>query len=142
MWRKKGEKKRWISKKNTERERKASSEVGRQAAAYEGPTWQVGVKAEGASTGLGFPVSSPEATQDPKNSYAAATARWRTTPIAVRTRRHCKKADPRVGDGGATLGMSRRSHVVPGSLFTQVHVVIYHQLCDEIHIASTTMAEE
>jgi hypothetical protein len=48
--------------------------AGGQAGAYEGQTWQVGVKAEGVAAELSLPVSLLEATENPTNSYSATTA--------------------------------------------------------------------
>jgi hypothetical protein len=71
----------------------------------------VGVKAEGKTAELSLPVPSPEATEDPTNSYSAATA------ARTGSRGGAEKADPRVlpsaGVRDAIPGMTRRSHVVP-----------------------------
>lgn len=91
---------------------------GRQAAACEGQTWQVGVKAEGVAAELSLPVSLLEANGEPDELLLCNNSRRRrTTPIAAGTGRRGEKAGPRVlpsaGDGDAIPGTTRRSHVVP-----------------------------
>jgi hypothetical protein len=62
------------ARKDRERAGRQVVKAGRQVAACEGLTWKVGVKAEGVAADMSLPVSSPEAMEDPTNSYFAATA--------------------------------------------------------------------